>query len=76
MLMLKSDIDINAKVIWHLLISEGALSVRQIGELTDFKEIMIILSLGWLSKENKIRFFEKGEAIYIEQNQAISELYF
>lgn len=74
--MLKGDIGINAGVIWHLLCDKGALSIRQIGEFTDYKEIMIILAVGWLARENKIRFFMENEQIYIELINCPSDIYY
>ncbi|MDR0712714.1 MAG: winged helix-turn-helix domain-containing protein [Bacteroidales bacterium] len=74
--MLKHDIGINAGVIWRLLSSKGALSIRQIGEFTHLEEKMIGLSLGWLAREDKIRFFEKNGVICAELIPAIPEMYF
>ena len=74
--MIKNDIEINAKTINHLLFDKGELSIRQISELTGYEERMIILAIGWLARENKIRFFEKEDNIHIELNHRISEMYF
>ena len=74
--MYKNDIGINAGVIWHLLSEKGELSIREIGEMTSFREAFIYLALGWLSRENKIHFYEKTGVVYIELNQMASEMYF
>jgi len=74
--MYKNDIGINAGVIWRLLSEKGELSIREIGELTNFREAFIYLALGWLSRENKIRFSEKNGVVYAELNQIASEMYF
>ena len=74
--MYKNDIGINAGVIWHLLSENGELSIREIGELTSFREAFIYLALGWLSRENKIHFYEKNGTVYVELNQMASEMYF
>lgn len=76
MLMLKNDIGINAGVIWQLLASKGMLSIREIGELTDYREDFIYLSLGWLSRENKIRFTDQEGILSVELNNSISETYY
>ena len=57
--MYKKDIGINSGVIWHLLSDKGALNIREIGEHTHYHEGFIHLALGWLSREYKIRFFDK-----------------
>lgn len=74
--MLKNDIGINAGVIWHLLFDKGPLSIRQIGELTGYKEAMIIFAIGWLARENKIRFFMENEHIYIELVSYPSDIFY
>lgn len=75
--MYKNDIGINAGTIWHLLENKGAMSIREIGEHTNYRDAFIMLALGWLSREDKIRFFEKHEVLYIElNNPPISEMYF
>ncbi|MBB4037304.1 hypothetical protein GGR21_003221 [Dysgonomonas hofstadii] len=74
--MLKNDIGINAGVIWQLLSNEGALSIRQIGELTGYNDKNICMALGWLSREDKIRFIYKNEILYLELNNSTSEMYY
>ena len=74
--MYKHDIGINSGVIWHLLSDNGALSIREIGELTNYKEAFILLSLGWLARENKIRFFEKDGMVHVELIHNITEIYY
>jgi hypothetical protein len=74
--MLKNDIGINSGVIWRVLFDNGALSVRKIGEFTGYQEKMIFLSLGWLAREDKIRFFEKNDSIQIELKPSFQEIYY
>ena len=74
--MLKKDIGINAGTIWHLLAEKKGLSIREIGELTNHKEGTIILSLGWLARENKIKFTEKRDGLFVELNHSSSEMYY
>jgi len=74
--MYKNDVGINAGVIWHLLSEKGELSIREIGELTNFGEQSIYLALGWLSREDKIHFLEKSGVVYIKLNLVSSEMYF
>jgi hypothetical protein len=71
--MLKYDIGVNAGVIWHLLLGSGALSVIEIAELTGYREKMIMLSLGWLAREDKIRFLEDNK---VELIPIFPEIYF
>lgn len=75
--MLKSDIGINAGTIWMLLSEQGKLTLKEIVELTNYKEYYILLALGWLSRENKIRFLEEKGILYIELNvHQMSEIYY
>ncbi len=74
--MQRIDIGAKAGVIWHLLYSKGPMSIRKIGEYTHYKEGVINLSLGWLSREGKIQFFEKEGSIYVELSNSIAEIYY
>lgn len=74
--MLKNDIGINAGIIWQLLSDKGKMTIRQIGELTGFKEEFIYLSLGWLARENNIRFFTEEELVYVELLNVFPERFY
>ena len=74
--MYKNYIGINAGVIWRLLSEKGKLSIREIGELTNFRGAFIMLSLGWLSREDKINFVETQGTLYIELIQPGMEMYY
>lgn len=75
--MYKNDIGINAGTIWHLLADKDAVSIPQICEHTNYGEASVMLALGWLSREDKIRFLDKQGVVYIELNKyPISEMYF
>jgi hypothetical protein len=74
--MYKNDIGINAGVIWRLLSEKGKLSIREIGELTNFRDAFIMLSLGWLAREDKINFVETQGTLYIELIQPGMEMYY
>jgi hypothetical protein len=74
--MYKTDIGINAGVIWRLLSEKGELSIREIGEYAHFNESFICYSLGWLAREEKIRFCEKEGMLYVKLEEAAHEWYF
>lgn len=74
--MLKNDIGINAGTIWVLLEKHGRLSIREIGELTGYKEMLIVLSLGWLARENKITFLETEGGMAIELSHTSPEMFY
>ena len=72
--MLKNDIGINAGIIWKLLSEKGLLTIREIGEFTNFKDSMICYALGWLSRENKINFIMREDTIYITIKNSLERL--
>lgn len=74
--MLRDDIGINAGIIWNLLYEKGELSIMELCELTNYREDMISLALGWLAREDKIRFFEAENALCVELNNGFNELYY
>lgn len=74
--MLKNDIGINAGAIWMILSEKGKLSINELIEYTNYKEYYILLSLGWLARENKIHFSEENGVLYIELNLHTSDMYY
>lgn len=75
--MLNKDIGINADTIWNLLSQKGCMTIREIGELTHFKDILIILALGWLSKENKITFSTTTDGVLkISIKRVMTDIYY
>jgi len=73
--MVKNDIGINAGVIWHLLADKGAVSIFGLRKHSDIKATDVFLALGWLAREDKIRFFEKEGEIYVELKNQFSEMF-
>ncbi len=74
--MLKNDIGINAGVIWQILSEQEQLSLREIGELTNYKDVMIFYALGWLAEEHKIRFLIREDITYVELVNSFNERYY
>ncbi|MBB4036855.1 conserved hypothetical protein [uncultured Dysgonomonas sp.] len=74
--MLKNDIGINAGVIWQILSEQEQLSLREIGELTNYKDVMIFYALGWLAREHKIRFLIREDITYVELVNSFNERYY
>jgi len=74
--MIKSDISINAGAIGQLLSEKGILSIREISEVTKYNSFYITLALGWLARENKVRFIDEGEILYVELNRSPSDMYY
>ncbi len=74
--MIKNEIGSHAGKIWQLLLKRGSMTIRQLGELSGLKESMIHLALGWLARENKIKFVDKNNTLHFEINNSISEIYY
>jgi hypothetical protein len=75
-LLYKNNIWKNAGDIFCLLADNGELNISEIGELTHYNEVSIFLALGWLAREDKIRFFEKAGEMFISLKNCCSEIYF
>ncbi|MCC8146199.1 MAG: winged helix-turn-helix domain-containing protein [Bacteroidales bacterium] len=71
--MHKNDVEINADKIQTLLIDWGVLSIKEISEFTQCKKTLIYLYLGWLLRENKIRFYEEEEIVYVELTHPVTD---
>lgn len=74
--MFTYDIKINANVIWNLLPQKDRMTVKEISEQTGFNETAILLALGWLAKENKIRLLETDTGLSIILKQVFSDIYY
>lgn len=74
--MITNNIGLNAGTIWNLLSQRDYMTVREIGELTHFKETLIMLSLGWLSRENKITFLDTEGTLKICVKGVIADIYY
>lgn len=73
--MNKTDIETDANLIWSLLVKHGNLSYRELAELTGFHDHMMLLSLGWLVREDKVVLNDSSSGVKIELSRSISELY-
>ncbi|MDR2949525.1 MAG: winged helix-turn-helix domain-containing protein [Dysgonomonas sp.] len=74
--MMKNTIGINAGDIWQLLSTKGPLSVRQIGDYTHYRDSAILIAVGWLYRENKVRLIDKNGSLFIELNNVYTENYY
>ncbi|MDR2954708.1 MAG: winged helix-turn-helix domain-containing protein [Prevotella sp.] len=64
--MLNELIRADTTFIIQLLSSYGTLAIKELEELTGYREMYIYLALGWLSKEDKVRYLEKDDGLYVE----------
>jgi hypothetical protein len=74
--MSKDDVGTKSGTIWTLLSDKGKLSIREIGEFTNSRDSHIFLALGWLLRENKIRFINENGTLCAELNECGSDLYY
>ena len=63
---LTNEIGENAGKIWKLLDSQGKTDISTITKLTEMKVEDIYLAIGWLSRENKIKFLCKDNQLIFE----------
>ncbi len=63
--MKKNEIGLNAGMIWQLVDKSGELTINEIKTNTELSDFEIALSLGWLSREDKVYFTEYENTIYI-----------
>lgn len=74
--MSENTIGADAGIIWGLLSVKGALTTIELSELIGLKESYLLLSLGWLVKENKIIVYEVAELILVELPHNTSDFYY
>jgi len=75
--MIKDDVGINAGNILSLLSDKGKLSIREIGEFTNYKDKVIFIALGWLLREDKISCSERNGSLCVESKlSCATEIYY
>lgn len=74
--MLKDMIGKDAGLILQILAEQGSLSISELEKLTGYRKEYIYLSLGWLSREDKINYQDKDDGLYIELNHSHTEMYY
>lgn len=63
--MLKKTIGENAGLIWRLLENKPEILVKDLQKQTKLKDKDFYLAVGWLSRENKVYFFEIDKELYL-----------
>jgi Winged helix-turn-helix domain (DUF2582) len=58
--MVKSEIGVNAGIIWQYLDSKGECSTDALKEQLEMNDAEFNMALGWLAREDKIVFYEKN----------------
>ncbi|SHF98773.1 winged helix-turn-helix domain-containing protein [Dysgonomonas macrotermitis] len=75
--MMKQEVDIRAKFILGLLLTNRKMSLRQIVELTKLEDTAVAMTLGWLLHKNKIILYrDRSGNLTIEFNNIDTELYY
>lgn len=56
----------NAGIVWTALSTSGKMTIKELKKTTKIKADKVLYSaLGWLAKEGKLVFQEKGEDLYV-----------
>jgi hypothetical protein len=63
--MRKNEIGVNAGIIWQNLDTNGGCPINDLKKLLKMNDKDFYMALGWLSRENKIAFYEKEKAEYL-----------
>ncbi|WP_029906622.1 winged helix-turn-helix domain-containing protein [Prevotella sp. 10(H)] len=71
--MTEKDVGINAGNIFTLLSHKGRLTIREIGDHTHCRDRVIFMALGWLLRENKVRFSDRNGLLCVELNSLMVE---
>ena len=74
--MSKNEIELRAESIMSLLSQKSKLSLTEISQRINCKELNILLALGLLVKENKVHISEKENGIFIESTHVLSNIYY
>jgi len=67
--MLNNLIGADARLVCQLLCERGMMTIDDIEKITGYRQMYVYLTLGWLSRENKIHYLEKNDNLYVELNK-------
>ncbi len=70
--MTKAEIGENAGKIWHALNEVRECSIESLASKLHLNETDVALSIGWLARENKIVFTEKGGKTLISNCECLN----
>lgn len=73
--LLQKEIVHNAGAICSLLERNKRMTIEDLCVNTSDVEAAILLSLGWLARENKVVFLEQEGSLAVEMNRQESSLY-
>ena len=74
--MVRLSINDKAYRIWQLLIDEKCMSVQGIAAHTYYEKEHVLLSLGWLIRENLVVLHDDDGVLLAELDTPISEKYY
>ena len=64
--MIKYKIGQNAGILWQLIDKEGEIDCKKLMKLSEIKSDKdFYMAIGWLSRENKVCFFETDDGLQI-----------
>jgi hypothetical protein len=64
--MLTQVIGENAGKIWLTLNEKGEMNISNIKKVTKLDDKNLYLALGWLAREGKLNFIQKGKQIFVK----------
>lgn len=64
--MLNNLIGADAGLVWKVLSERGIMTIDDLEKVTGYRQMYVYLTLGWLSRENKIHYLEKDDDLYVE----------
>lgn len=65
---MKQDIGKTAGDLWHLLEEKNELSISQIAKQLEQKETVVYQALGWLAREDKVKYESRGRQTIVSLN--------
>ncbi|MDR2919853.1 MAG: winged helix-turn-helix domain-containing protein [Tannerella sp.] len=74
--MIKNLIGKDAGIIWQLLFNKGMLSIKEIEKHLGMDSLNLTLALGWLARENKVRFSKKNGMLAVELINLPTDIYY
>jgi len=74
--MVKNNISKYTGLIWHLLMQNGQMPLKEVIENTGKDGAYIKIALGWMVRENRVKIYDDNGTTYVELNHAVYDFYY
>lgn len=62
---MQAKIGKTAGLVWQILKEKDAVEISSLPRMSKEKSVIVYQALGWLARENKLKYRKKGDKVYV-----------